>query len=226
MNPINIINKIKDELIKNSSQTILAAYKIAFNETDLVKLFQLRSLMLDQISAVMESTSKSNNIKQTFNEISLALAHPNMNDKITIITDRFTSAHISSIEQAFENSKFNQNFEEVEEISELNEKLKESIESEDISDEDKKIILEICSDVDIAKYEHNITGNSAIKKLHEVMLGKLLFYKDIVSTQNPKIVKNLSNLYEKIVKVNSKMNTITNVASKVDLVIDYIQKLS
>ena len=44
----------------------------------------------------------------------------------------------------------------IEEISVLNEEFKEIIETEDISEEEKTILLTICHDIDIAKFEYKL----------------------------------------------------------------------
>ena len=227
MHPVEILEKISQEAKSKANKTIIAVYREAFNSNDDIELYKLRALLMEQMERSLENTNKSKNTLQTFNEIYKALTYPNLVANIEKVAPLMTNAHITSAEAIFTLYEFKQDFDAIDELSELNDELKEIIETEEITPEQKKIILEICHDVDNAKFEHKITGNNAIKKLHETMLGKLIFYSNEIESINSGVIKTgLGKLYNKIDATNKKINTLLSLASKAEPIVEFLSKLS
>ena len=224
MNPIEILEKIAQEAtINNNNKSILIVYREAFNSKNDIELFKLRALLMEQMENSLEDTGKSKSKLQTFNEIYKALTYHNLGERIAKIAPLITNAHISTTETIFALHDFKQNFDAIDEISTLNDELKEIIEIEEITSEQKKVILEICNDVDNAKFEHKITGNNAIKKLHENILIKLILHKEIIAAiKDIEIKKKLGVLYSKVDAMNKVMNTIVGIVNKAEKAIDLL----
>jgi hypothetical protein len=223
MHPVEILEKISQEASSNTNKTIIAIYREAFNSSNDIELFKLRALLMEQMERSLENTSKSKNTLQTFNDIYKALTHHSLTERIEKISSLISTAHIASAEAIFALHDFKQDFDAIDEISTLNDELKEIIETEEITLEQKKVILEICHDVDNAKFEHKITGNNAIKKLHENMFGKLILHKNIIeSIKNIEIRKKLGEVYSKVEAVNKVMNTVASLANKAKDFIDLL----
>jgi len=226
--PIKILNKIMTEShVNNSSKNIYNVFKEAFESNDPIELFYLRSLLIEQIDYVTEHTKKSDNTLQAFKDIKLALTYSYLDKNINQIKNLITPSHISALEQAFEIQDFKQNFDSMDDISKANDELKDIIETEEITNDEKKILLEICHDVEQAIHNHNILGNKAIKKLHESLLGKLISYGSLIKNIKSKAIKEkLGNLYYKIEKANKAMNTFTNLIDKVSEIINFLPSFS
>lgn len=223
MHPVEILEKISQEAKSKINKTIIAVYREAFNSKDDIELFKLRALLMEQMENSLENTGKSKSKLQTFNEIYKALTYHNLGERIEKIFPLITNAHVSSIEAIFALHDFKQDFNAIDEISTLNDELKEIIEIEEITFEQKKVILEICHDVDNAKFEHKITGNSAIKKLHDIMIVKLILHRDIIATiKNTEIKKKLGAVYSKVETVNKVMNTVASLVNKAKDFIDLL----
>jgi len=225
MKTVEILEKIVQEAsIKGNSKSILAVYREAFNSNDDIELFKLRALLMELMETSLESTQKSHSTLQTFNEVCKGLTYPNLTSSINNITPWMTNAHLSSVEAIFNLYKFKQDFDAMNEIETLNDELKEILKTEDITTEQKKIILEICYEIDNAIFEHKIIGNNAIKKLRENILSKIIINKDVLeSIKNIEIKKKLGEIYLKIDTINKIMNTLISIGSKV---IDLLPDLS
>ncbi len=223
MHPVEILEKISQEAKSKSNKNILVVYREAFSTQNDIELFKLRALLIEQMEKSLESTSKRKSTLDTFSEIYKALTFHNLAEKIEKIAPFITNAHVTSVEAIFNLYDFKQDFDAVDEISELNDELKNVIDTEEITTEQKKIILDICYDVDSAKLEHKITGNSAIKKLHEIMIVKLVLHKKIIANiKNIKIKKKLEAVYSKVEAVNKVMNTMASLVDKSKSFIDLL----
>jgi hypothetical protein len=202
MSPIEILEKIVDASVQNTSKSILIVYREAFNSKNDIELFKLRALLLKQMENSLEHTNKSKNTLQTFNEIYKGLTYHNLTESIKNIAPYITNAHLTSVEAIFTLQDFKQDFDSIDKIEILNEELKEVIETEEITPEQKEIIVAICNDVDNAIFEHKITGNNAIKTLHEAIIMKLTFHKDIIMSIKSMKIRN------KFIAVCSKIESI------------------
>jgi len=209
INAMEILAQI-GELIStgHDSVTIISVYKEAFKEERNIQLFKLRALLLKELEKAFESTNKSKATEKAFEDVYEALSHPNLLNNITHIKNKLTFAHISNLELALSIRDFKQDFESIDEISTLNDELKEVIEKEDITETQKIIIKQICYEIDEAVEEHVITGNSAVQKLHESLIGKFILYQEELKNIDSEKVKNtLSKVYTKIDTLNKAMNT-------------------
>lgn len=215
MHPVEILEKISQEATNRSNNTILSVFREAFGTQDSIELFLLRSFLIDQMKEAIEYTKKRSSTLSTFENIYHALTYPNLNERVEKIAHLITNAHVTSVEAIFALQDFKQDFDSVNDISILNDELKELIETEDIDGETKSLILEICHDVDQAKFEHKITGNNAIRKLHEKLIGKLMFHKRLIeSIKSSKIKEKLEKLYSKVESTNKVMNTLASITVK------------
>jgi len=224
MNPIEIANTIGDMIQNNTNQTIISVFNRAFDETNQVKQFKLRSLFVDEINKAVENTSKTKHILKSFEDICLFLTHPRLNENISVIANKFTSSHIANIEQAFDIKNYSDE-KSIEEIAVLNEDLKKIIETEDITIEEKNIILAICNDIDVAKFEYKIMGNSTLKKLYDNITDKLIINSEILmSIDSNKLINKLSEIYRKIEKSNKIMNTFISISDKATKIMEFLDK--
>lgn len=215
MHPVEILEKISQEAKSKTNKTIITVYREAFNSNDDIELYKLRALLMEEMERSLESTAKRKSTLDTFSEIYKALTYHNLSEKIEKITPFMTNAHVTSVEAIFTLHDFKQDFNALDEISELNDELKSIIDTDEITTEQKKVILDICYDVDNAKLEHKITGNRAIKKLHEIMIVKLVLHREIITTiKNIEIKKKLEAVYSKVEAVNKVMNTIASLVDK------------
>jgi hypothetical protein len=222
VNPIEIANIIGDMIQNDSNQAIKTVFDKAFDESNLVEQFKLRVLFIEEIDKAIENTQKSKNLLKSFEDIRIAIAYPNLNEKVLTIAGKFTSSHIATIEQVLNINDYNQHS-SIEEISILNEDLKKIIETEDISTEEKKIILAICRDIDTAKFEHKITGNNALKKLYFNITDKFVTNLDVLTSIKSNAIKNkLVEIYKKIETSNNMINTAISMYEKVSKIYDFI----
>ncbi len=215
MHPIEILEYISQEAKNKTNKSILLVYREAFSTTDDIELYQLRALLIEQMEKSLESTSKRKSTLDTFSEIYKALTFHNLSENIEKIRPLVTNAHVASVEAIFNLHDFKQDFDAVDELSELNDELKEIIDTEELTPEQKKVIFGICYDVDNAKFEHKITGNNAMQKLYETMVGKLILHKNIIeSIKSVKMKDKLQQVYSKIEIINKMMNTFTSLVNK------------
>jgi len=224
LNPIDILGKIGDLInSKNTSKGIIHVYREAFGEEDNVKLFKLRALLLNELERIFESTNKSQHIQKAFDDIYMALSYPNLSNNMKDIQDKFTSGNIATLELAFTMRDFKQDFEATDEISTLNEELKELLEVEYITETQKIIIKQICYEIDEVVEEYVITGNTAIQKLYDSLVGKLYLYQyELTNIDSHKINETLSKIYTKVDTLNKAMNTLMSIGSKAKDIIDLL----
>ena len=168
MTPIEILGKIVDLIQANPNKTILDIYRDAFNEKDIVILFKLRALLIEQIEEVIKSVPESKHTSKAFNDLYVGLTQSNLSLTSNYINTYFTSGNVASVGLAFEIKEFKQDFNAINEIVQLKTDLQDSIADEDITQEEEEILLEICYEIDKAAFEHKITGNTAIRKLQEI----------------------------------------------------------
>lgn len=226
MNPIEIANTIGDLIKSNNAQAIKTVFDKAFDESNQIKQFKLRVLFIEEIDKAIEKTQKSKNLLSSFEDIRMAITYPNLNEKASTIAGQFTSSHIANIEQVLNINDYNQHS-SIEEISILNDELKEIIETEEISPEERKLLLTICHDIDIAKFEHKITGNNALKKLYDNIIDKFVTNLDVLTSIKSNVIKDkLVEIYKKIETSNNMINTAISVYEKASKICDFINSSS
>ncbi|NOZ91191.1 MAG: hypothetical protein GXO60_07920 [Epsilonproteobacteria bacterium] len=224
LNSMEILTKISELIINESdSTTIKSIYNKAFNEFDDVKLFKLRYFLLKELEEVYRKTNQSENISKIFQEVYEVISYPHLNNNISLIRQKFTIGHITTLELAFNVKQLKQDFEAMEEISTLNDELKDIIETEDITDVQKAILKQICYEIDEAIEEHVITGNTAVQKLYESLVGKLVLYQEELKNINSdKVKETLSKVYKKVEGLHKVMNTLFSIGSKAKDIIDLL----
>lgn len=189
----------------NNSQNsnINYVFKKVFEEQNEVGLLLKRAIVIEHCERVLKELDYDENY---FEDIYKALTFHNLNVEIKHISHFLTKTHKRMIESTFKHYKSIKKIHEVDEIVDLSEDLKSDIESEDLTEPQRVLMYEICEAVQNAKQEHDIVGNSAIKKLQEILIGKLFLYKDeIKSIKSEVIQEKLSKVYQKVVEVNKIM---------------------
>lgn len=189
----------------NNSQNsnINYVFKKVFEEQNEVGLLLKRAIVIEHCERVLKELDYDENY---FEDIYKALTFHNLNAEIKHISPFLTKTHKRMIESTFKHYKSIKKIHEVDEIVDLSEDLKSDIESEDLTEPQRVLMYEICEAVENAKQEHDIVGNSAIKKLQEILIGKLFLYKDeIKSIKSEVIQEKLSKVYQKVVEVNKIM---------------------
>ncbi|MFY4859074.1 hypothetical protein ACOTVM_00815 [Aliarcobacter butzleri] len=189
----------------NNSQNsnINYVFKKVFEEQNEVGLLLKRAIVIEHCERVLKELDYDENY---FEDIYKAVTFHNLNAEIKHISPFLTKTHKRMIESTFKHYKSIKKIHEVDEIVDLSEDLKSDIESEDLTEPQRVLMYEICEAVENAKQEHDIVGNSAIKKLQEILIGKLFLYKDeIKSIKSEVIQEKLSKVYQKVVEVNKIM---------------------
>jgi len=111
----------------------------------------------------------------------------------------------------------------LEELSNLNKELKELLKVEDITETQKIIIKQICYEIDEAIDEHVITGNTAVQKLYESLVGKLVLYQEeLKNIDSDKVKDTLSKVYKKIEGLHKAMNTLISIGNKAKDIFDLL----
>ncbi|MCG3671957.1 hypothetical protein [Aliarcobacter butzleri] len=189
----------------NNSQNsnINYVFKKVFEEQNEVGLLLKRAIVIEHCERVLKELDYDENY---FEDIYKALTFHNLNAEIKHISPFLTKTHKRMIESTFKHYKSIKKIHEVDEIVDLSEDLKSDIESEDLTEPQRVLMYEICEAVENAKQEHDIVGNSAIKKLQEILIGKLFLYKDEIKNIKSEVIKEkLSKVYQKVVEVNKIM---------------------
>ncbi len=193
------------DLVSNSGKTlaIITIFKQVFEVNNEIELFKRRALIIEHCERVAKELEYDDDF---FEEIFKGLCYNNLDYPIEHISKYLTITHKRQILSTFKHYKSIKKIHEVDEIVELSDELKSNIENEDLTESQKKLIYEICETVENAKQEHDIVGNSAIKKLQEILMGKLFLYKEeIKNIKSETIKEKLRAIYKKVDEVNKLM---------------------
>lgn len=194
----DVVNELQNN--NRDNYTILYVFKKIFEEKDEKELLLKRAILIEHCERVIKELDYD---EDYFEDIYKVLTFSNLDSNITNISRFLTKTHKKMILATFNHYKSIKKIHEVDEIIDLSEDLKSDIESEDLTEPQRVLMYEICEAVENAKQEHDIVGNSAIKKLQEILIGKLFLYKDeIKSIKSEVIQEKLSKVYQKVVEVN------------------------
>ena len=198
-----ILCEICDLIHSSKNANINFIFKKAFDEQDEVELLLKRGLVIEHCERVIKELDYE---EDHFEDIYKALTFYNLNAETKLIAQFLTKTHKKMIESTFKHYKTVKKIHEVDEIVDLSDDLKSEAENKDLTEIQKVIIYEICEAVENAKKEHDIVGNSAIKKLQEILIGKLFLYKDEIKNIKSEVIKEkLSKVCQKVVEVNKIM---------------------
>lgn len=181
---------------------ILNIFQKVFETDKHIELLKKRALIIEHCERVAKELGYEDDF---FEEILEGLCFKNLDYPIENIINNF-KPYKKLVISTFNHYKSIKKVHEVDEIIELSDELKENIETENLTETQKQIVYEVCEAVENAKKEHDIVGNSAIKKLEEILIGKLFLYKDeIKNIKSESIKEKLSKVYKKVVEVNKIM---------------------
>lgn len=214
--------KLCDITIENKNNTIMVCnvFEKAFNTQDQVEIFKIRSLILQECLKVSKELGHD---KGFFEEIFLGLSPKSLNEGISKVSEYFTNANKKLVYSNFRQyrDKQKRNNRDIDEIIDLSNDLKSSIENEDLTPEQKKIIYEICEVVENIQRKNGVVDDSEIKTAQESLFFKRIKYDKVInSIQNESIKTKIKKVYEKIVKVNNFMEEITKFANNISSIGD------
>lgn len=193
------------DLVSNSSKaiSILSIFQQVFETNDEIELFKRRALIIEHCERVAKELNYDDDF---FGEIFQGLCFKNLDYPIENIAKYLTKTHKKLVISTFNHYKSIKKVNEVDEIVELSDELKSDIENEDLTETQKVLMYEICEAIENAKQEHHIVGNYAIKKLQEILMGKLFLYKEeIKNIKSEAIKEKLGKIYKKVDEVNKLM---------------------
>ena len=206
----HICKSVKTSPTKNIS----SVFSEAFNASGHVALLQKRAFFIEHCQKAMKELDVDEEEYEAFEALFIALCHHNLNAQIVDMAPHFTKAHSSMVKRLFAMHKYIKKEHEVDDIVDLSDTLKESAEQEDLTKEQHQIVLEICEAVEQAKVEHEMVGSLAIKKLMDILMGKLTIHKETLSKIKSQTVKDkLKKLYLKVEEVNKVMGFLLTLKS-------------
>jgi hypothetical protein len=192
------------DLISNSDNkiSILSIFQKVFETKNQIELFKRRAMIIEHCERVAKELGHEDDF---FEEILQGLCFKNLDYPVDNVIINF-KPYKKLVISTFKHYQSIKKEHEVDDIIELCDELKSDIENEDLTEPQKRLMYEICEAVENAKQEHNIVGNSAIKKLQEILMGKLFLYKEeIKNIKSEAIKEKLGKIYKKVDEVNKLM---------------------
>lgn len=205
---------------KDSATTIYNIFEQAFDTKDGVEIFQIRTLIFQECLKVSKELGHDEDF---FEEVFRGLSYKNLNDGISKVSGYFTNANKKLVYSNFRQYRDKQktNNRDIDEIIDLNNDLKSSIENENLTPIQKKIIYEICEVVENIQQENGVVDDSEIKMAQESLLLKWIKYDKVInSIQNENIKTKIKKVYQKIVKLNNFMEEFTKFTKNINSIAD------
>lgn len=199
---------------ENKGHTLFEIFRKVFEENDPIELLKKRALIVEECERVIKEVDADEN---SLIDIYNVLSYNNLSTKLIDVKPALASKDASHAKILFSFHENIQRPHDVEDIIKVSDELKEEVANdEDVTEEQKLIIYEICDAVEDAKKEHIITGNNAIKKLYEILIGKTFLYrKELTSIKSTKIKQKLMKVYKKVEEVNKLMGYLISIKNNV-----------
>lgn len=228
-----VFSKLCEITDKNNkmSTSISFLYEQAFGTKNQVEIFKIKTLIFQECLKV----SKELGFKENFyEEVFMGLSFKNSNDTISNVSNYFSNSVCKLVQSNFKQyrDKQKRNNLEIDEIINLKNDLKSSIDNEDLTQEQKSIVYEICEVVEkIQQQEEVVVNDSEIRNIQEVLFFKRIQYNNIISEiKNEVVEKKLKKFYEKAMKINNFMDEIskfkTNISAIGNSISNVIQFIS
>ncbi|WNL28014.1 hypothetical protein QUR76_06785 [Arcobacter cryaerophilus gv. pseudocryaerophilus] len=219
-----LFSKLCEITVKNNKTTssISFIYEQAFDTKDPVKIFRIKTLIFQECLKVSKELGFDEDF---YEEIFIGLSYKNSNDGVSNVSNYFSNSNCKLVQSNFKQyrDKQKRNNLEIDEIINLNNDLKSSIENEDLTQEQKNIIYEICEVVEkIQQQEEAVVNDSEIKKMQECLVGKIIINEVEIQSINSETIKKkvffiieqvmkINDFYEKCVKIKTNISNIVNI---------------
>ena len=199
---------------ENKDESLNEVFKKIFEEKNQIELLKKRALIIEECERVLRVIEAD---EDSLIDIYEVLSFPNLNLRLRDVKPILATKdanHASTVFAFFENIERPH---DVEDIVKFSDELRDEAENDtEVTDEQRVIIFGICDAVDAAKKEHSITGNNAIKKLYEILIGKIYLYKiELSSIKSKEIQYKLEKVYKKVEELNKVMGFLLSIKNNV-----------
>lgn len=208
------------DLVNNGDDrtSINIIFEKVFEEKNQIELLLKRAIVIEHCQRVLKQLDYP---EDHFEDIYKVLCFHNLSLPKTSISQFLTKTHKRMIQSTFALHRTIKKIHEVDDLVQVSNELKSCIEDENLTQSEKILMYEICESVENAKKEHDIVGNSAIKKLHEILIGKFFLYKDqIKNIKSQKIKEKLFNVYKKTEEVNKVLGFLISLKDNVGTILE------
>ena len=181
-----ILLKICEANARDELENVL---KEAFEEKDDVKLLKKRALLCEYCADVLQDIGYA---EDTLDEILGVVAYKSLEYKMESFRHVLSTAQKNLVRSVFAHYEMKNEFfkdKNLDEVIEVVCEIEEDLKREDVDDTQKTALLEICKICKDAKEESKITGVSAAKKLHTLIVGKFALYANVLSSIKSKSLK-------------------------------------
>lgn len=221
MDPVKIVSHMCDN--GTGSMALWGVVAQAFETTHPVELLKRRALFIEHCIAVMDELGYEEDEREAMYDIFEVIAFKNLGIPIKDMSSKLTKAHKASVLGTFRHYQSIKREYDVDEIVQISYELRDAISDEELTEEQEVILIDICDAVVQAKAEHNIVGGRAIQKLYEILLGKVILYKnEITQIKSPKIKVLITKLYTKTHEVNKVMGFVLSLKKNASGLLDMI----
>lgn len=208
MSAESILLELCNERHIKEDRTLEDVFKIAFNEKDNIRLLNKRSILCEHCEYVLNFLSFDSD---TFDDILKIVACANLEIRIKNFSTTLTQTQQRLIKSVFANYKLKTKYEDNIDFSEVIDiafDIENSLNSANLNQEQRLLLLELCNTVKKAKDEGDIRGLRAAQSLHSRFIGKMIIYKNIVmSIQDTNIIDKFKMLYIKVEQLNKFFET-------------------
>lgn len=224
MNAEEIIVKLCDNA--KSTLTVWGVFAEAFDERDPVELLKKRAFLIEHCEYVLKELKLEEEELGGFKDVFEALSHNNLKEQMNVLSDLLTPTHKVMVRSTFKFYGFKQVRREhdVQELVNISRELRDEIcADEDLTQEQKEVLLDVCNAVEQSKDEHDMVGNHAISKLHERLVGKAMLSQNVFSSiKNKVILEKVKKLYAEVQKVNEIMGFLISMGDKFQKVLGFL----
>jgi len=230
-NLYDIIYKLSQNC--NTNEKLEKVFIKVFDEKDKVKLFRYRALTIEQLDELVESLQRrgidiDNLQKSTIKQMMISLSHGCTTQEARTIASGMTPAHVATLKGLVQlYGKQRDYSDEVDSIYTFKQELHKLIGlDKTLSDEQKEVLEEICSEVDALKFESKLSQSFALRKFLKSMYLKALLNKDeLLNLQSKAIREKLVQIYKKVELLDSVVDVGMGLFDKVTFLGDFIIKV-
>jgi len=221
----HVLSVVSDAKYKNES--ILKVFRIAFDEHDEIALFRKRAVLVEYLYAMFEEIQKDEKYdtdeidKAVIDEVCQGFCYLRLSDKMEMIGKYFTKPHVMSMLYLQKLYRGSEHYNNIEIVKVLANNLRDALHEEDVTEESKKVLLEIVEVLEESTRMYGLYGDRAMQRLFDILSGIIVLHKEtLLNIKSEKVKKILYQIYTKVSMMNKITDTLLSVGKKLHGVLE------